>query len=43
MLGYLIAGMSLEEILDDFPELEEADFKSIFTYCQMLVRQADNR
>lgn len=33
VLGYLAAGMSKEEILDDFPELTEEDIRACLAFA----------
>jgi len=33
VLGWLAAGMSEAEILDDYPELERDDFRAIYDYA----------
>lgn len=33
VLGYLASGMSMEEILDDFPKLEQADILAALAYA----------
>lgn len=33
VLGWLAAGMSEPEILDDFPELEQADFPAVYAFA----------
>jgi uncharacterized protein (DUF433 family) len=39
VLGWLGAGMSEEQILDDFPELEPADFRAVFDYASRVGRR----
>ena len=33
VLGYLASGMTVEEILHDFPELEEDDIRACLSYA----------
>ena len=33
VLGYLAAGMSIEEILEDFPKLEREDIQACLAYA----------
>jgi uncharacterized protein (DUF433 family) len=33
VLGWLAAGVSEEQILADYPELEPADFRAVFEYA----------
>jgi uncharacterized protein (DUF433 family) len=33
VLGWLAAGMSEDEILDDYPELERDDFRAVYEYA----------
>ena len=35
VLGYLAGGMSIEEVLDDFPELEPEDIRACFAYAAL--------
>ncbi|MGO8934351.1 MAG: DUF433 domain-containing protein [Terracidiphilus sp.] len=35
VLGWLAAGMSEEQILKDYPELEPADFRAVFEYASL--------
>jgi uncharacterized protein (DUF433 family) len=39
VLGWLGAGMSEEQILADYPELEPADFRAVFDYAARLGRR----
>jgi uncharacterized protein (DUF433 family) len=39
VLGWLAAGMSENEILSDYPELESADFRAIFEYAARVGRR----
>ena len=39
VLGWLGAGMSEEQILDDYPELEPADFRAVFDYASRVGRR----
>ena len=38
VLGWLAAGISQEEILADYPELEEADFAAVREYASRAER-----
>jgi uncharacterized protein (DUF433 family) len=33
VLGWLAAGMSEEQIIADYPELEKEDFRAVFDYA----------
>jgi uncharacterized protein (DUF433 family) len=33
VLGWLAAGMSEDEILEDYPELEREDFRAVYDYA----------
>ena len=33
ILSYLVAGMTIDQILDDFPQLKHEDIKACFLYC----------
>jgi uncharacterized protein (DUF433 family) len=33
VLGYLASGMSEQEILEDFPDLEKDDFKAVYKFA----------
>jgi len=33
VLNWLAGGMSEQEILDDYPELEPADFCAVYQFC----------
>ena len=33
VLGWLAAGMSEQEILEDYPELEPSDFRAVYDYA----------
>ncbi len=37
--GYLASGMSEQEILDDFPDLEHDDFIAVYRYAATLTRK----
>lgn len=39
VLGWLAAGMSENEILSDYPELEPADFRAVFDYAARVGRR----
>jgi len=39
VLGWLSAGMSESEILDDFPELEREDFRAVYDYALTLGKR----
>ncbi len=39
VLGWLAAGMKEEQILDDYPELEPADFPAVFDYAARVGRR----
>jgi uncharacterized protein (DUF433 family) len=39
VLGWLAAGMSENEILSDYPELERADFLAVFEYAARVGRR----
>lgn len=39
VLGWLAAGRSEEQILDDYPELEKADFTAVYEYALQLGRR----
>jgi len=39
VLGWLGAGMSQDQILADYPELEPADFRAIFDFAARLGRR----
>lgn len=38
ILGWLAAGKSEEEILEDYPELEKDDFRAVYDYAARLGR-----
>jgi len=38
VLGYLASGMSEEEILEDFSELEKEDFKAVYAFAADMAR-----
>jgi uncharacterized protein (DUF433 family) len=38
VLGRMAAGMPIEQILSDYPELEPADFPAIFDYAARVGR-----
>ena len=39
VLGWLASGMSEEQILADYPELEPADFRAVFDYASRMGRR----
>jgi uncharacterized protein (DUF433 family) len=39
VLGWLGAGMSQAEILEDYPELESADFPAVFEFAARVGRR----
>jgi len=39
VLGWLAAGMTEEQILADYPELERADFAAVFDYAARVGRR----
>jgi len=39
VLGYLAAGMTEEDILEDFSELERDDFRAIYAFAADLARE----
>jgi uncharacterized protein (DUF433 family) len=39
VLGWLGAGMTEEQILIDYPELEPADFRAVFDYASRVGRR----
>ena len=39
VLGWLAAGKTEDEILEDYPELEKDDFKAVFEYAVRLGRR----
>ena len=39
VLGWLAAGMSEEQIITDYPELEEGDFRAVFEYAARVGRR----
>ena len=39
VLGWLGAGMTEEQILADYPELEAADFRAVFDYAARVGRR----
>jgi uncharacterized protein (DUF433 family) len=41
VLGWLAAGMSESEILEDYPELEQSDFRAVYDYAARLGRRLD--
>jgi uncharacterized protein (DUF433 family) len=41
IVGLLAAGHSVEEILDEFPELEEEDIRAVLAYASWSVGEID--
>jgi uncharacterized protein (DUF433 family) len=39
VLGWLAAGMSEEQIIADYPELEADDFRAVFEYAARVGRR----
>ncbi len=39
VLGWLAAGMSEQQILDDYPELEREDFRAVYDYATRVGRR----
>jgi uncharacterized protein (DUF433 family) len=39
VLGWLAAGMTEDQILDDYPELERDDFRAVYEYATRLGRR----
>jgi uncharacterized protein (DUF433 family) len=39
VLGWLAAGMSEEQILDDYPELQREDFPAVYDYAARVGRR----
>jgi uncharacterized protein (DUF433 family) len=39
VLGWLAAGMTEEQILDDYPELEKDDFPAIYDFASRVGRR----
>jgi uncharacterized protein (DUF433 family) len=39
VLGWLAAGMSEEQIMTDYPELEQDDFRAVFDYAARVGRR----
>ncbi len=39
VLGWLAAGMSEEQIIIDYPELEKDDFRAVFEYAARVGRR----
>ncbi len=39
VLGWLAAGMSEEQIITDYPELEAGDFRAVFEYAARVGRR----
>jgi uncharacterized protein (DUF433 family) len=39
VLGWLAAGMSEEQIITDYPELEKDDFRAVFEYAARVGRR----
>lgn len=42
ILSYLASGMTVEEILDDFPYLEHKDILACFVYCAEQIKSFHN-
>jgi len=40
VLGWLGAGMTEDEILDEHPDLEKADFQAVYSYAAEVGRKA---
>lgn len=39
VLGYLASGMTEQEILEDFPDLEHEDFIAVYKYAASITRK----
>ncbi len=39
VLGWLASGMTEEQILDDYPELEREDFRAVYDYAARVGRR----
>ena len=39
ILGYLAAGMSIQEVLDDFPQLNHSDILAVFAFSQAVIQK----
>lgn len=39
VLGWLAAGMSEREIMDDYPELQPEDFRAVYEYAARMGRR----
>jgi len=39
VLGWLAAGMSQNQILSDYPEMESGDFRAVFEYAARVGRR----
>ena len=39
VLGWLAAGMSEEQILEDYPELEKEDFRAVYDFAAQMGRR----
>jgi uncharacterized protein (DUF433 family) len=39
VLGWLAAGMTEDQILEDYPELERDDFRAVYEYAARLGRR----
>jgi len=39
ILGWLAAGMTENEILEDYPELEKEDFRAVYDYAARIGRR----
>ncbi len=39
VLSWLAAGMTEQEILDDYPELEPADFRAVYAFAARIGRR----
>ena len=43
VLEYLASGMTEDEILDDYPYLEKADFPAVYAYASQTGRERTSR
>ena len=39
VLGYLASGMSEQQIIEDFPQLEHGDFLAVYQYATQMARK----